>query len=317
MRVLPWLLVGCVVPLLAQQPPQPAAPKDGTSLPFNVIAPASTIVDPNTVVLQVGDIKITAQQLDALIDVYPESTRVFARGPGREQFADSVIRMLVLSEEARKRKLGETEKFKEQLRFSEANLLSSTLTEMLPAEVVADDDALRKYYEQHRCEYANWKARHVLIRTKGSPLPVRAGQPDLSDDEALMRARQLRQRLVDGADFAAMAKSDSDDNGSAANGGDMGEIRHGQIVPTLEDAICKMTPGELSDPIKTPFGYHVIRLESNDGKDFGALKPILEQKYRAEMAKKAIDEMVAKTKVVKDKEYYAPPVLSNIEPKKP
>jgi parvulin-like peptidyl-prolyl isomerase len=78
-----------------------------------------------------------------------------------------------------------------------------------------------------------------------------------------------------------------------------------------------MTPGDLSDPVKTPFGYHVIQLQSNDGNDFAALKPILEQKYRAEMAKKAIDEMVAKTKVVKDKEYYAPPVLSNIETKKP
>jgi peptidyl-prolyl cis-trans isomerase C len=316
MRVFPWLLVGFVTQLLAQPPAPQAAPKDGVNMPFNLISPSST-VDPETVVLQVGDIKITAKQLDALIDVYPENTRVFARGPGRAQFADSVIRMLVLSEEARKRKLGETEKFKEQLRFSEANLLSSTLSEILPAEVVADDDALRKYYEQHRCEYANWKARHVVVRTKESPLPVRAGQPDLTDDEALMRARQLRQRLVDGADFAAIAKSESDDNGSAPNGGDMGEIHHGQIVPTLEEALCKMTPGDLSDPIKTPFGYHLIQLQSNDGQDFEALKPILEKKYRAEMAKKAIDEMIAKTKVVKDKEYYTPPVLNNIETKKP
>src|SRR5690349_9876510 len=115
MRVLPWLLVGCVAPLLAQPPAQQAAPKDGVTMPLNLIAPASTTVDPETVVLQVGDIKITAKQLDALIDVYPESTRIFARGPGRDQFAESVIRMLVLSEEARKRKLGETDKFKDQL----------------------------------------------------------------------------------------------------------------------------------------------------------------------------------------------------------
>lgn len=313
MRVLPCLLVGCICPLLAQQAP----PKDGVTMPLTVVAPASKVIDPDTVVLQVGDIKITAKQLDALIDVYPQNSQVFARGPGRDQFADNVIRMLVLSEEARKRKLGETEKFKEQMRFSEANLLSSTLTELLPTEVVADDDALHKYYEQHRCEYGTWKARHVLVRAKGSPLPVRPGQPDLTDDEAAMRARQLRQRLVDGADFAAIAKSESDDTSSGANGGDMGEIRHGTIVPTLEDAICKMNPGELSDPIKTPFGYHVIRLESNDGRDFAALKPILEQKYRAEMAKKAIDDMVAKVKVVKDKDYYAPIVINNVENKKP
>jgi peptidyl-prolyl cis-trans isomerase C len=313
MKVFPCLLVGCVIPLLAQQAP----PADSPSLPFNVVAPASKVIDPDTVVLQVNDIKITAKQLDALIDVYPQNTQVFARGPGREQFADSVIRMLVLSEEARKRKLGETEKFKEQLRFSEANLLSQTLSEVLATEVLANDDALQKYYEQHRCEYGTWKARHVLVRAKGSPLPVRSGQPDLTEDEALMRARQLRQRLVGGADFAEIAKAESDDTTSGANGGDMGEVRHGQIVPTLEDALCKMTPGEISDPIKTNFGYHVIRLESSDGKDFATLKPILEQKYRAEMTKKIIDEMIAKAKVVKDKEYYAPSVINNVETKKP
>jgi peptidyl-prolyl cis-trans isomerase C len=313
MKVFPCLLVGCVVPLLAQQAP----PKDGPSLPINVVPPASAVIDPDTVVLQVNDIKITAKQLDALIDVYPQSTQVFARGPGREQFADSVIRMLVLSEEARKRKLGETEKFKEQLRFSEANLLSQTLSELLPTEVLANDDALQKYYEQHHCEYGSWKARHVVVRAQGSPLPVRSGQPDLTDDEASMRARQLRQRLVDGADFAEIAKAESDDTNSAVNGGDMGEIRHGQVLPTLEDVLCKMSPGEISDPIKTNFGYHVIRLESSDGKDFATLKPILEQKYRAEMAKKMVDEMIAKAKVVKDKEYYAPPVINKIETKKP
>jgi peptidyl-prolyl cis-trans isomerase C len=313
MKVFPCLLVGCVVPLMAQQTP----PADSPSVPFNVVAPASKVIDPDTVVLQVNDIKITAKQLDALIDVYPQNTQVFARGPGREQFADSVIRMLVLSEEARKRKLGETEKFKEQLRFSEANLLSQTLSELLPTEVLANDEALQKYYEQHRCEYGTWKARHILVRAKGSPLPVRSGQPDLSEDEALMRARQLRQRLASGADFAEIAKAESDDTTSGANGGDMGEIRHGQIVPTLEDALCKMTSGDLSDPIKTNFGYHVIRLESSDGKDFATLKPILEQKYRAEMTKKMIDEMIAKATVVKDKEYYAPAPINNVETKKP
>src|SRR4029079_12336810 len=110
MRLFPGLLLGCALPLMAQQ----AAPKDGTTLPFPVIPvmPASMVVDPDKVVLEVGSIKITAKQLDALIDVYPANTQMFARGPGKDQFADSLIRMLVLSEEARKRKLNETEKFK-------------------------------------------------------------------------------------------------------------------------------------------------------------------------------------------------------------
>src|SRR3981081_903955 len=97
-RFLPFL----ALPLIAQQtlplPPPPATPT----------------IDPNKVILQVGDIKITAQQLDNMIDVYPTNAQVYYRGPGKQQFADTLVRMLVLAEEGRKRKVNETEKFKDQ-----------------------------------------------------------------------------------------------------------------------------------------------------------------------------------------------------------
>jgi peptidyl-prolyl cis-trans isomerase C len=313
MRNFPWLLLVCAVSLPAQQ----AAPKDGVTVPITVLPPASVVVEPDRVVLQVGDIKVTARQLDALVEVYPTSTQVFARGPGKDQFADTVVRMLVLSEEARKRKLNETERFKDQLRFSEANLLANTLGQMLPDEIKPDEAALRKYYDAHRCEYATWKARHILVRFKGSPIAIRAGQPDVSEEEALMRAKQIRQQIAGGADFAELAKTESDDVNSGVRGGDMGEIRHGQVVPSLEEAVCAMNPGEISQPVKTAFGYHVIRMESKDAKDFQELKGDLEPKYRAEAAKKMIDDLIAKTKVIKDKEYYAPPDVKDVEIKKP
>jgi hypothetical protein len=313
MRLFPCLLLGCALALPGQQTP----PKEGTVLPFAAapVAPASATVPPDTVVLQVGEIKITAKQLDALIDVYPENSRVFLRGPGRDQFATNLVRILVLSEEARKRKLQETEKFKEQMRMSEMNLLANTLNEMLPQEVVADDLALRKYFEEHRCEFPTWKARHLVVRFKGSPLPVRAGQADLTEDEALMRARQLQQRAAN-ADFAFVAKLESDDPSTSINGGDLGQFKHGQMLPSIEEAVCAMKPGEISSPIKTPAGYHVVKLESREGGDFAAMKGELEQKYRAETAKKVVEDLIAKTKVVKDKEYYAPVDIKDFETKK-
>jgi peptidyl-prolyl cis-trans isomerase C len=315
MRLLPCLLLGCALPAVGQQSP----PKEGTTLPFSLtpVAPASATMDPGTVVLQVGEIKIMARELDALIDVYPQNSQVYLRGPGREQFAETLTRILVLSEEARKRKLNEVEKFKEQMRFSEMNLLANTLSEILPREVVVDDLALRKYYEEHRCEFPTWKARHIVVRFKGSPLPIRPGQPDLTEDEALMRARQLQQRAASGADFAFVAKLESDDPTTSNNGGDLGEFKHGQMLPAIEETVCRMKPGEISAPVKTPSGYQVLKLESAADKDFAELKGVLEQKYRAEVAKKRIDEMVGKVKVVKDKEYYAPPEVKDFETKKP
>jgi peptidyl-prolyl cis-trans isomerase C len=229
-----------------------------------------------------------------------------ARGPGKDQFADTLVRMMVLSEEARKRKLDQTEKFKEQMRFSEANLLASTLAEQLRNEVDVSEPVLRKYYEQHRCEYQTWKPRHVLVRTKGSPLPLKPGATDLTDEEALARAQAIRQKLKDGADFAEVARAESDDLNSVNQGGDIGQVRHGQVVPSLEETFCSLNPGELSQPVKTPFGYHVIRMESKEAPALEEMKAQLEQKYRPEAAKKAIDEMIAQRKVVKDPAYYAP-----------
>src|SRR5947209_8378420 len=104
MRLFITLLL--LLPLAAQQTMQ-------------LVAPAAGTVDPNKVILQVGDVKITAQQMDYLIDVYPANMQVYYRGPGKQQFAEVVTRMLILAEEGRKRKLNESDKFKEQMRFSE------------------------------------------------------------------------------------------------------------------------------------------------------------------------------------------------------
>src|SRR5262249_49846693 len=152
---------------------------------------------------------------------YPQSTRVFARGVGREQFADTLIRMIVLGEEARKRKLNDTEKFKEQLHFSEENLLASTLNDLLPQETPVDESGARKFYDEHRCEYQTWKARHLVVRFTGSALSVRPGGGDLSESEALTKVHELRDRISAGADFAGLAKAESDDMTTGPNGGDM------------------------------------------------------------------------------------------------
>ena len=112
----------------------------------------------------------------------------------------------------------------------------------------------------------------------------------------------------------------SDPEASGANGGDLGQVRHGQVVPSLEETICKMNAGELSDPVKTPFGYHVIKLDAKEVKSMDDVKAELEQRLRPEATKKVIEEWIAKTKVVKDPEYYAPDQPGNIAmpaPKKP
>ncbi len=98
---------------------------------------------------------------------------------------------------------------------------------------------------------AQTRARHILVRT--SEL--------VSEGEARRRIADLRERIVNGnADFAELAKAHSDDAGSAARGGELDWIHPGDTVPDFERALQELKPGELSPPVRTPFGYHLIQV---------------------------------------------------------
>ena len=95
------------------------------------------------------------------------------------------------------------------------------------------------------------RARHILVRTSEV----------VSENEARRRVADLRERITNGgADFAALAKAHSDDTASAARGGELDWIYPGDTVPDFERALQELQPGELSQPVKTPFGYHLIQV---------------------------------------------------------
>jgi peptidyl-prolyl cis-trans isomerase SurA len=93
-------------------------------------------------------------------------------------------------------------------------------------------------------------ARHILIRTD-----------ELTGDEAAQaRLNDIRQRIKDGADFAELARNYSNDTASAANGGDLGWVNPGDMVPAFEAELDKLATGEISKPFKTGFGWHIVQV---------------------------------------------------------
>jgi parvulin-like peptidyl-prolyl isomerase len=144
----------------------------------------------------------------------------------------------------------------------------------------------------------------ILIRFKGSPVPVKSGEKDLTEEEALAKAKDLREKIVKGGDFAALAKAESDDAGSGANGGDLGTFTHGRMVKEFEQTAFSLPVGQVSEPVKTQFGYHIIQVESRGTKSFEEVKPQIEGKMKPELAKKAVDEVKSKTKVTISDDYF-------------
>jgi peptidyl-prolyl cis-trans isomerase C len=293
-----WVISAC---LMAQTPPPQPSPQvtmDGSAIPLKIETADLGSIPKDKVLVQVNDIKITAGDLEMILKAYPDNTRVFMLGPGRQQFFDQLVRTLVMSEEGKRRKLDADPTYKAQAQYSLAAILANQVNEDIKKNLKVDDAILRKYYEEHLSDYTRLKARHILVRMKGSPVPVRAGQQDITEEEALAKVKELQARIKAGADFAELASAESDDAGSGAKGGDLGVFGHGQMVPSFEEAAYKLKPGELSDPVKSPFGFHLIQVQERQVKSFEELKPELEVKVRPELVKKQVDELINQAKVI-------------------
>lgn len=250
-------------------------------------------VPPDRVVIAVGDIKITAAQFNAFIDTLPAQYKNMARGAGRRQLADNIAKTLTLAQEAQKRKLDETPDYKIQAMFQNYNLMANAMATQAGKDLKISEADVRQYYEAHKSEFETVRAKHILVRFQGSSVPVRAGEKDLTDVEALAKAQEIRKKIQDGGDFAAIAKTDSDDAGSGANGGELPPFRHGQMVPAFEKAAFAMKPGELSEPVKSNFGYHIIMVVSHDTKPFEEVRADLENRMKPEETQKAVNKVVA------------------------
>jgi peptidyl-prolyl cis-trans isomerase C len=320
MRFSRSLLFVCPVAcLLAQTPPKPAQPAapPAPTVTLTTEEPKPTpmpAVPPETVVLTVGDVKLTAAQFDEIISSLPAQYQVSARGPGRKQFADNLVRVLVLSQEGKRRKLDETPTYKVQQQFQSANMLAGVTYEQIGKDAKLDDAELRKYYEDHKADSERVKARHILIRTQGAPMPVQPGKKELSDAEALAKAQELRKKIDGGAPFEQVAREESDDTTSGMNGGDLGFFGHNQMVPPFEQAAFAMKPGDLSQPVKSPFGYHLIKVEAKESKTFEEMKPDIEKRLRPEAAQKAMETLQKQTKVDYDPTFFGLPSSTPIVP---
>jgi peptidyl-prolyl cis-trans isomerase D len=136
-----------------------------------------------------------------------------------------------------------------------------TVVQVLPPGLAADsavdvtDADLAAYYRDHRDEFARPAAAFLSF------LAV-SRRPDAADSAAAReRAREIRQEVLDGADFADVAARESADSTSRVNGGDLGETPRGRFVREFEAAALALRPGQLSEPVETQFGWHVIRLD--------------------------------------------------------
>jgi peptidyl-prolyl cis-trans isomerase D len=128
---------------------------------------------------------------------------------------------------------------------------------------------VEQYYQAHQKDFQvpeEVQVRHILIK-------VPAGADAKTDAAAKQKAEGLLKQIKAGADFASLAKANSDDPGSKEQGGELGMIQRGATVPEFEKTAFSLQPGQISDVIKTQFGYHILKVEQ---KQTAHLKPLEE-----------------------------------------
>jgi len=167
----------------------------------------------------------------------------------------------IFAQEAERKGIASTAEYKQQMEINRQSLLIRTLFENFQKTVKISDDEIQAEYARVKAESAGteYHARHILVET---------------EDEA----KKVIADIKAGAKFEDVAKKSSKDTGSAENGGDLDFMKADSYVPEFAAALGKLKKGEMTDtPVKTQFGYHVIRLDDTRAAQFPALEEVKTQ----------------------------------------
>ena len=242
--------------------------------------------DKDPVVAKVNGIEIHQSDLAVAED---EAGQIPPMSPEAKQdyLVQFVADMILVSKAAEDKKFGDTADFKRKLEFARKKLLMEGLLQSVGKEALTDE-AMHKVYDEAIKQVGDEKevhARHILFRA--------AAGDDKAGKEAEDKIKAVIVRLKKGEDFAKVAGEVTEDPSGKANGGDLGYFTKEQMVPEFSDAAFKLDKGQISEPVKTQFGWHVIKVEDKRTKPppkFEEVKPQIEN-Y---VVRKAQAELVTK-----------------------
>ena len=169
-----------------------------------------------------------------------------------------------------------------------------------------DDSEIQQYFDENRASFSKPEVRqasHILIKPDDDE--------SQADEKALEKANNILTQIKAGADFAELAKKESADKGSANNGGDLGVISSGVMVKPFEDAVFALAQDEVSDPVKSDFGYHIIKLTALTPEQIPPFEEVKEEIATKIKSDNAVNQFVELAETFKNLAFENP---QNLEP---
>lgn len=203
------------------------------------------MAEKNKVVAKVGEREIKVSDVIMLRNLLGREGQNFEDEVGFQRLRDELINQELLYLDALNLKMDENEDFVKSLEETKRQMLQQYALRKLLGEVDVTDEEVKQYYESHKDKIKSsytFNADHILVD---------------SEDEA----KEIYDKIKAGKDFTEAAKAYSNCP-SSENGGNLGDFRSGQMVKEFENSLIDMNEGDITGPVKTQFGYHVIRLNN-------------------------------------------------------
>ena len=249
------------------------------------------------VLAKVNGVEITDADLAIARDDLGGNLPEQLQGADRDRaLLDNLIVAVVVAQKAEAEKMATGPDFERKLAYMREKLLTEAYLGKV-AKDAATDAAIQKAYDEvakAQKPEPEIHARHILVETED-------------------QAKKALARVKGGEDFAKVATELSKDPGS--KGGDLGWFTKDRMVPEFADAAFKLEPGQVSDPVKSQFGWHIIKVEEKRTKEFPKLDKVRDQVVRYLMQKAESDEVVKLRNQAKIERFDAPAPKTDVAPK--
>ncbi|WP_157385549.1 peptidylprolyl isomerase [Mesorhizobium sp. STM 4661] len=261
---------------------------------------ASTAAAPqeNAVLARVNGVDITGADLAVAAEMYSDQLGKMPEDARRSVLVDALIELRVVADAAKAANVAETDSFKRQLAFFEAQTLRTIFMDSKVAERVTDE-AVRKSYDDQVVKIPpveEYRLSHVLLATEQQG----------NDAVAALRS---------GKDFAELAREVSQDTASKANGGDLGFVSSGQTIAEIDSAAASLQQGEYTQsPVKSAFGFHVVKLDERRKRPAPAFETIsgqIRESLEATASQQMLADLRSKAKIEKFVPDVTPPPVDD------
>jgi peptidyl-prolyl cis-trans isomerase C len=266
--------------------------------------------DPNRVVATVGGKPLTARQaLDLLKPLPPQERRRFEAN--LSGLVQQIYMENQLADEAAKMNLDKESPWKEQLQMARANILTQAYLNKVAngptaGPGTASDDP-KQYYDAHPNDFDQIKLSGIFVAFSPPGTPASGNGSNRTEEQARQKADDLEKKLKAGGDFATLAKTESDNQQTAAKGGELGTFTSGDagLPADVKTAVLKLQPGQYSEPVRMPNGFFILKVDSRNKQTFEQARAGITQRLQNDKNQAAVKQELDKYKIeVKDPDFF-------------